>query len=189
MKVIYQAAIFICMFVACEKSRLLPHEDLPVLQERFHGKYKPVSSISSEAIDVNLDGVASTNMLTEVPDLPGSELEIRIYAINNSLFVQFWPEQDFGYEPRPLAYRPNMVIHYLQQSRTRLFTFSPDLTELVIKPDDVPLQDSIRFPVPSSVTIEANDEIKVVSPRQLFTRPGWKKVEVTTVYKRYTKQT
>jgi hypothetical protein len=189
MKTICYATIFIFMLVACDKDKLPANRDLPVLQDRFHGKYDAISAESSEAVDVNLDGVASTNLLSEIPDLKNSDLEIRIYSINQSLLVQFWPEQYFAYGPLPVAYSPNMVVHYLNQSVVRLFTFAPDLKQILLQPDTSPRPDSIRFQIPSSVTIGDNDHIQVISPRSLFTRNGWKKVEVTVIYQRYTKQT
>jgi len=189
MKAICPPVILFFMLIACNKPSLSPDRDLATLQERFHGKYKPISSTSSETIDVNLDGVASTDMFNEIRDLPNSNVEVRIYAIDNSLFIQFWPEQYFADRITPGNYTANMHITYANQSSTRLFTFAPDLKKLNIKPDATPLPDSIHFPFPDSVTIKDNDRIQVVSPKQLFTRDGWKKVTITTLYERYTKAT
>jgi hypothetical protein len=49
------------------------------LQDRFQEKYKIISSTSSEAIDVKLDGAESTDMLAEILDLANADLELRIY--------------------------------------------------------------------------------------------------------------
>ena len=55
-------------------------KEINLLYERFHGKYKIISSTSSEPLDVNFDGVASTNLLQEIVALAndGSFLELRV---------------------------------------------------------------------------------------------------------------
>jgi hypothetical protein len=175
--------------LACSKTTLHANEDLAALQERFHGKYKVVTSTSDEAIDVNLDGVVSTDIKGEIPELVNSNLEIRIYQKEHPLFIQFWPEQYFSDNIRPDTYNSRLVINYANQSVGRLFKFDSDIKEVNMNPDKIPLPDSIHFPFPKSVTIETNDRIKVISPKQLFTRSGWKKVEITTIYERFTKKT
>ncbi len=62
---------------ACRQPQeVAPHQDVEGLHMRFHGKYRLVYSTSSEALDVNLDGKASTDMLEEITDLPQSSIEV-----------------------------------------------------------------------------------------------------------------
>lgn len=114
-------------------------------------------------MDVNLDGTPSIDILSEIPDLVNANLEIRINAKDTPLFIQFWQEQYFG-------------------------TFDSDIKQIILNPDQAPLPDSIHFPFPKMVTIEANDRIQVILAKQLFTRTGWKKVEITTLYKRFNEE-
>ena len=185
---IISCTIVIFGFIACHKT-LVPNENLSALHDRFHGKYKVISSTSSEAIDVNLDGTASMDILTEIPDLINANLEIRIYEKDTPLFIQFLPEQYFGYPAEPITYDTTVAINYAKQGIIRLLKFDTDIKKKILHPDQAPLPDSVHFPFPKSVTIEFDDRIKVISAKRLLTHFGWKKVEITTVYERFTKET
>ena len=91
--------------IGCVPSIPAPHENVTLLYDRFHGKYEPIRSTSNEAIDVNLDGTASTDMLVEIPQLNkeyGNILELRIdksHQFNTGprlWYYQFWPDQHVG---------------------------------------------------------------------------------------------
>ena len=177
-----------------------PNENVSLLYERFHGKYKAIQSTSSVAIDVNLDSRATTDMLIEIPDLASpyrNYLELRIYSpskyssSNTFLFTQWWPEQYIKfYESNEdwmgeLAdYNPTGIVNYAMQGVVRYFSFSPDLKQIVVNPSTV--EDPFRWVRPESVTINADDTIQIVNKRRLYTSAGVKDVVITTVYKRYT---
>jgi len=179
----------ISLITACSKSTIKPNEDVKALIERFHGKYKPVSSTSSEAIDVNLDGTSSANMLDEIPNLADNNLELLIDTKGPFLLVQSWPEQYFATHEEPSSYDPALIVNYVHQAKVRTSTFDEDIRQIHVDPDIPPVVDSNHFTFPKAVTVEAGDRIQVVSPKRLYTRAGWKKVEITTVYQRYTKVT
>jgi hypothetical protein len=153
------------------------------LYERFHGKYKAVSSISTEAIDINLDGTPATDMLSEIPDLANCDLEIRIVSKDNFLFIHSWPEQ-FVCCPEPAGYNPSATVNYARQGVTRTFSVDETNNRLEIHADkyDVPE----RFVFPSAVTIEGAEIIKIVFTKKLYTSAGWKTTTITTTYKRWT---
>jgi len=174
----------IATFTSCKERRVAPHEDIPRLQERFQGAYKIVSSTSNEAVDINKDGQASTDLLKEIDLLSNAELLLRIPANPNEkgssfLFTQFWQQQLLV-----TVNTTDTISTYALQGTVRNFNFSPSLDALLIAPDghQVDLQ---RFPFPDEVTIGSNDQIKVVMQKRLYTSKGWKPLTITTWYQRY----
>jgi hypothetical protein len=156
-----------------------------IIHDQLHGKYKAISSISNDAVDINLDGSASTDILAELPALTKafSNLEILIQTKEKFLLCAYWPQQDLGY-----GVPPNVAVNYVNQGTVRLFTLKENNNEILVKPDEAPL-DPERFPFPSSVTIEGPDLIKIVLDRKLYTSKGWITTTITTVYQRFTMET
>ncbi|MCU0353343.1 MAG: hypothetical protein MUD08_06320 [Cytophagales bacterium] len=201
--------IILCMMqvVACRPDPVPPHLDGPALYERFHGKYKVVTSTSSVAVDVNADGIPSTDLLQEISDLGANYhnyLEIRVIlndptsSTTRFLFKQFWPEQEISvysnetkrWEGEDMAYQPDLTVNYSMQGRVRWFTFSPDLKSILVEPnDETDTRDAHRWTLPDSVTILdsiGEPQIKVVNRRRFYTSEGVKEVLVTTIYQRFT---
>lgn len=186
----------------CAPKDPAPNEDVNALHEKFHGKYKAISSVSSEVIDVDLDGRASTDMIHEIPDLisPNSNfLELRIYgpskyrSENSFLFTQWWPEQYIWFnnkqwEGEPIDYQPGLSVNYAMQGTSRYFSFTPDLSQLQVQPMNN--ENAFRWVFPQSVTVDKRTgTIQVVNKRRLYTSAGVKEVVITTVYQRYTMAT
>ena len=194
----------ICLLVgiglaSCSRDDVAPNEDVPMLYEKFHGKYKAIRSISSEAIDVNLDGRVSTDMIQEIPELTSAYrnyLELRIYGPNKYrsknafLFTQSWPEQyiwtdNKRWEGEAIDYQPGLSVNYAMQGTTRYFSFSPDLNHLQVQPSTN--ENTFRWVFPQSATIDKlTGTIRVVNKRRLYTSTGVKEVIIATVYERYT---
>lgn len=183
----------------CVPKDPAPYEVVPTLYDKFHGKYKVISSVSSEAIDVNLDGKASTDMIQEIPELTSPHrnyLELRIYGPNKYrsenafLFTQWWPEQHIWtnnkvWDGEFIEYQPGLIVNYNMQGTTRHFSFSSNLSQLNVQPS--PNENAFRWVFPQSVTVDKNtDTIQVVNKRRLYTSAGVKEVVITTVYQRYT---
>ena len=82
----------------------MPENDFNALYQQFHGRYKIISSTSSEPLDVNLDGTSSLDMLQEISELNFQEgkqyyVQLSIYRPSKNTpepkfgFAQWWPEQ------------------------------------------------------------------------------------------------
>ena len=164
------------LIASCDHHVSAPDETKQVY-EQLHGKYKAVSSVSSEAVDVNLDGTATNNILSEIPELEQCDLEIRIVDKNNYLLAQFWPAQFFGYGPEPAGYDPSLVVKYAMQGETHAFSLRRTDDHIEVNGGNV------------VVTIEGEDTVKVVIMKRLYTSAGWKTTFITTVYSRYTMRT
>jgi hypothetical protein len=151
------------------------------VHKQLHGKYKAISSVTSAGVDVNMDGAASTDLLSEMDELAHCELEIRIVNKNHFLFNQFWPEQFIrpGNPPAP-------IVDYACQGVGRRFSIAGDNVTLQLKPDQTTPPDPNLWVFPTSVTIEGKDLIKIVFTKKLFTASGWESVTIITLYERYT---
>ncbi|WP_288428300.1 hypothetical protein [uncultured Spirosoma sp.] len=182
------------------KPAVNPQEDVEALYQRFHGKYRVVSSTSSEPLDINFDGASSTNLLKEIVELTNYDafLELRVKYPDRSvfLFTQFWPEQYVnsytgldqqwnGFDT--LSYNATRSVHYAQQGVPYSFSFTPDLSQILVTANDK--ASKIRWVKPESVFIEEKDRLRLRNKRRVYTRTGVKEVIITTIYERFTMTT
>ena len=208
---IFLPVVVLLMAFGCKRSQdpmpeILTNESLKIdqLRHQFHGKYRLISAVSSSAVDVNMDGTASSNLLLEIPILDYKQnyqfnIELRIYdksvlSPNPSYILsQSWPEQyiwlgdkewDGG---QALSFNPSYSVSFVNQGTSRSFEFSKDLRKLTVHPDQD--ENPYRWAFPSSVEIDESGRLHVVNVRNFYTRDGVKKVTVTTVYERFTKAT
>ncbi|MDQ1089921.1 hypothetical protein [Siphonobacter sp. SORGH_AS_1065] len=210
MKPVYTFAFLLALgLTSCQKKDIVPvspatTKEKELLYSKFHGKYKIISSVSSEPLDVNLDGTASNNMLEEMQELTYGNnqqysVELRIYKgtsssssnKSNYLFTQWWPEQYInvgsGVEWNGgdfLDYNPKLSVSYLMQGTVRTFDFLEDLSRISVNAESN--ENPYRWVKPSSITISKDGRLTVVNKRHIYTKAGVKEVTITTVYERYT---
>lgn len=143
-------------------------------------------------MDANLDGKESIDLMSEIPELKYSDVYLRI-AKKPFYLDHYWQEQFIGSDTQigvsPKAYEPSMYVNFANQGGGKRFEFSPDLKKIIILPqqnyyttDDA----KERFKSPESVTVEINNNLKVITNKWIFTRKGWVNVMITSVYERYT---
>lgn len=191
------------LFLAgCSPVPPAPNENLTILYDRFHGKYEPIQSTSSEAVDVNLDGKASADMLVEIPQLSRKYSNALVLRIDKSQrltigsrlwYYQLWPDQhvsivtnnrNYEWKGEMISYDSTLTINYLSNPIGYSFAFSTDLKQINLNPS--PAEDSFRRMRPESVTINPDNTIQVVGRRRFYTSAGVKDVLITTIYRRYT---
>lgn len=183
---------------------IIEAQKIAALQNQFHGKYGIVSSVSNEAVDVNMDGVTSTDLFQEIDILPSEknyhfDVEVRINGLNPFsagpayIFSQSWPEQYIRLENGEwtggpgLNYDPSLRIDFLRQGTSRQFHFSEDLKFLNVLSGEK--ENSYRWVKPESVAVDPVGRLVIVNKRYLYTKNGVKKVSITSVYERFTKET
>lgn len=188
--------------VGCKQGESVvnPKDDVEALYQRFHGKYKVISSTSSEPLDVNFDGVSSNDLLKELPALNdyGAFLELRVKYPDRSVFLfsQFWPEQYIrtytattsdwnGWDS--LSYNPIYSVSYAEQAAPYYFSFTDDLSQILVT--STGKADPFRWIKPESVFVEEKDRLRLINKRRIYTREGVKEVTITTVYERFTMTT
>lgn len=172
----------------CQKSAVEPSEDTATLRNRFHGQYIIVSSTAGQAVDLNRDGQASTDLLTEIPNLGRKQSTLNVLIRDNGLkwFEDFWPlpaiTRNWNYSNPDSV----MVAGYLYNPVPRDFTFDKAVTNLLVEPGAADKATGGRTPAPESVTIEGDGQLRVVTLRLLYIGRTWQPVRIITVYKRFT---
>jgi hypothetical protein len=165
-----------------------PSEDAAALRDRFHGQYNIVSATADRAVDLNHDGRASTDLLTEIPNLGRKQSTLNVLIRDNGLrwFEDFWPlpaiTRNWNYNSPDSM----MVAGYLYNPVPRDFTFNKAVTSLLVEPGTADKANGGRTPAPESVAIEGDGQLRVVTLRLLYTGRIWQPVRIITVYKRFT---
>lgn len=189
MKKVLLIGLSLIFLTGCNKNENGNSEQL---KEKFHGKYEVISSIATDAVDLNMDGITSTDLLSENSEISKSALEIRISGTGNNLFEEKWPVETIVV-PRDevfdsTAYHPEYSVYYALYCSSGTFRFSDDYKRLQLtgafQPDSPDTLLSLE-----SITIEENETIKVITIRKLYTKNGWIRTKIESNYKRYTTTT
>ena len=181
-------------FGGCNKNNL-EDELFNTTYDNFHGKYKIVRCTSDKAVDINLDGLALTEMDKEIPDLANSYLTILILkrtlpmSDGSHIFEMGWQEQIFINGIQPEEYKPdrNNSINYANQGSVCSCTFSSDLKKINLKKSTYYDIQDYRWVLPESAIVRNDGLIEVIFSKRLYTSKGVQTVKITTLYKRFTK--
>jgi hypothetical protein len=189
---VFLGFFFVVSFGACRRSDHADgQKERAVLFQRFHGKYKVLSSTAELPIDLNFDGIASPDLKDELLNLSNCNLEMRLPKnTQTNFFIEFWPEQVFmgGNGDAPASYDPLAMVDYANQSAARTFQFSADRKTILLKADGASI-DQQRHTRPVAVNILPGDKIEIVKHKRFYTTAGWREVRVVTLYERYTMET
>lgn len=178
------------LLIGCSKTD--SNDDVEFLKENFHGKYKLISSTSEKAVDLNMDGYSSTDLLSENPIISESELEIRIYDVNSNLFEEKWTMEN-SQIPRDEVYDPNRVystdgLNYAKYINFFPFEFNENFKSIKLLTEVY--KDNVNTLIGiESVIMEEKGFIKVTTTRKLYTKVGWIATQIESRYKRYSKVT
>ena len=194
--------LVLTLFFGCEEQRIRKHNS--ELDERFHGKYEIISSISDVPVDLNMDGTATTDLLSENPLILSAYLEIRINdkkkrifdnkytkrLIDKSrkhLFEELWPVESFGYDPDTSSFLTVSYINYSEWPNIYYFDFDTETYAVTLESaSSTTLEPPNTLISMEEVAVEGEELLKVVNTRKLFTYDGWKVVRIESVYRRYT---
>ena len=181
------AALFIFFFESCKRSGTLEErQDTNALYERFNGRYEILSATASDALDLNFDGIASTNLKEQISGMGRLGLQVQISDIKGAnSFDEFWPEPFFD-AATPKHFDSTISVNYSLGSAFRTFEFSKDLRKILLNPEN-PNKDLQRHPRPDSVIIRAGDIIEVTKQKDFYSILGWKKVTLVIEYLRFSK--
>ncbi|WP_129715241.1 hypothetical protein [Pedobacter sp. SYP-B3415] len=187
-------AILYC-FCSCKKEKVETDSNA-LYRSAFHGTYKLVSSYSDKAIDVNLDGEASIDMLREIERLSESFVQIKVTTYINELttgisFAQAWSEQYFVRDNKTTEdvsdYDPAVSVTYLLQPASGALTIDTFQRTLEVKSDVFSnTSRTLTLPFDASFQYE-NDKVKkltLVTKKPLYTSNGIISVRITSIYQR-----
>ena len=175
---------------SCQKS-VEPSEDTSALHDRFHGQYKIISATTEKAVDLNRDGQASTDLLTEIPLLGANQSRLNILIRENNLkwFEDHWPQPIIARNWNYNSPDSVMLTGYLYNPLPRDFTFDKPVANLLVEPGPVDKADGGRTPAPENVAIENDGQLRVTTLRLLYIGRSWQPIRIITVYKRFTSTT
>ena len=172
----------------CQQNTVEPSEDTATLHDRFHGQYKLVSSTADQAIDLNRDGQASTDVTKEIPDLNLNQTRLILLVRESGLkwFEEWWPQPIIARNWNYSSPDSVMLNGYLSNPVPRDFTADKALTSLLVEQGPADKANGGRTAAPESVTVLGNDQLKVVTLRLLYISRSWHFVRITTIYQRFT---
>lgn len=172
----------------CQQNTVEPSEDTATLHDRFHGQYKLVSSTADQAIDLNRDGQASTDVTKEIPDLSLNQTRLILLVRESGLkwFEEWWPQPIIARNWNYSSPDSVMLNGYLSNPVPRDFTADKALTSLLVEQGPADKANGGRTAAPESVTVLGNDQLKVVTLRLLYIGRSWQSVRITTIYQRFT---
>ena len=180
--------IFISIVLfSCNKNET--KENFELLKAKFHGKYEMISSISSEPVDLNMDGISSTYLLSENKEILNAGLELRIIESGKNLFEEKWPVEYIGV-PRgekfdSTSYHPSYTINYANYANPALCQFENNYKSIKLV-SDLYQNSTNKLIAVESISLEENEIIKVTTIRKLYTIKGWIKTRIVSQYKRFT---
>jgi hypothetical protein len=172
----------------CQQNTVEPNEDTATLHDRFHGQYKLVSSTADQAIDLNRDGQASTDVTKEIPDLNLNQTRLILLVRESGLkwFEEWWPQPIIARNWNYSSPDSVMLNGYLSNPVPRDFTADKALTSLLVEQGPADKANGGRTAAPESVTVLGNDQLKVVTLRLLYIGRSWQSVRIITIYQRFT---
>jgi hypothetical protein len=172
----------------CQQNTVEPSEDTATLHDRFHGQYKLVSSTADQAIDLNRDGQASTDVTKEIPDLSLNQTRLILLVRESGLkwFEEWWPQPIIARNWNYSSPDSVMLNGYLSNPVPRDFTADKALTSLLVEQGPADKANGGRTAAPESVTVLGNDQLKVVTLLLLYIGRSWQSVRITTIYQRFT---
>ena len=173
---------------SCHKNTVEPSEDTAALHDRFHGQYKIVSATADQAVDLNRDGQASTDLFKEIPDLTLNQtrLLVRIRDTGEKVFEEWWSQPVIARNWNYSSPDSVMLNGYTSQVAFWNFTFNKPITSLLVEPGSAANANGGRQAAPETVTVEGDGQFRVVTLRLLYVGRSWQLVRITAVYKRFT---
>jgi hypothetical protein len=163
------------------------------LNEKFGGNYDVISSYSKIPVDLNNDGVVSTNLFTQ-NSLIVFDAKLALNFIysphkkNEFALSEIWPTED---EKRPAI---TEVIPIFETPYYFGYTRFVNELEGTIADDAKSATFKILYPdddgntlIDFKVEFLEDESIKAIATRKLYTSNGWVTTEIESVYKRINK--
>lgn len=190
-------SLVLSMSCTRDSQNLINDEEFKLLYEQFNGKYAITQASSDTALDINQDGIVSNNLFDEIKELPSSHLEIRVLFDNviahknSGIFEQFWPEQYLILDGKIQdidQYNSAVLVNYLVQGAPRYCNIHQSEKKIDVLVSEYIPSTPKRWTLPTVVTIEDNNTVRIVQDKAFYTKIGWKTTKVTSTYTRVSKE-
>ena len=167
---------FLFFFItSCGKENLGNYENSSDLAKWFGGKYKVITVVAEDSLDLNRDGIFSRKLTREL-DFSSAFLFIEV-SENENIFRLTFPE---AYVPDEA---PNQSPTYVVQGENKNFLYNPYANRLVVTPQNPPA-DPLHDANPTDVIIVGSNRLQVQITKNLYTSQGMKKVKLIIDYLR-----
>lgn len=172
--ILFFLAFSSCFAISCKKETEIDH-NLPIF-EKLDGNYNIISAFSDRPYDINMDGSSSTDMLSEIPNLERSDINIVVNK-QNRIFSLLWIEQYENVEINLSSAR----FSYNKQGVSNYFDTDEDLNSIFLKKN---LDQDIRFNSPNSINTQEPNVIKIEITKNIITSTGKQTILINAIYKR-----
>lgn len=173
-KLMTYSLFILTICISCKKKEIVIDKNY-LLYDLYDGNYNLIEAYSANSVDINMDGISSTNLVLEIPNLKLSDFDV-IIGKSAMRFRLHWPEQIRHVYDMPSQPEFNYAI----QGDWIYFNFNDDNTS--IKPDikrQVPTSDRL----PDEIKI-LNGLVKIKLTRKLYTQTGLQDVVINATYKK-----
>lgn len=193
MQKLFFVAVCAVLLMGCSKNEPSVPSKYVSFKESLRGKYKIVSSTTEKPVDLNYDGAASTNLLSENPMVKESELTI--VGLHSDSFEEKQLHYSISWPVECFFWRGTEA----QLSVTRSDGYNIGIDAFCGEIDDdfktVWLcKDFNRYVGNTlvdleSLVVEGNGKMTVTTLRKLLTSKGWITTKIVSTYVQYTNWT
>lgn len=146
------------------------HDQL--IDQQFTGTWKLTSIKTSEPIDANLDGVASTNLMVEIPDHANVIAQLKVNWLTRKRVFS-----DGYIRTYPATQTNGSTDQYVVNGRTLFFDMNEDRTQISL----IDESETKTYPF----TYTGVDEFRIDGIERTYnTKTGWKTIPTMSTYQR-----
>lgn len=176
--------LVLTFFISCKK-------DESNLDSIRSGKYKLISVISDEAVDINFDDIQNVDLKKELISFDNLSLYIELNSETNKdhyiniLWVEPRINDQLLYSPLPLTYDPGIKIEYLPVDNAYYFNLSESSSKLLIGSRVVEEKGEHTLGDPISLEYSNNEQsIKFRGQQKFLTKTGVFTYFFTAIFQR-----
>ncbi|WP_420151866.1 hypothetical protein [Spirosoma sp.] len=143
-----------------------------LIDQQFTGNWKLTSIRTPEPIDANLDGMASTDLMTEIPNHAYVIAQLKVnWLTQKRVFAD-------GYiRTYPATQTNGSTVQYVVNGRTLFFDVNEDRTQISLTDES----ETKTYPL----TYTSADEFRIDGIERTYnTKSGWKTIPTTSTYQR-----
>lgn len=195
-KVIFSLVLTGFLFGSCSKNKEVSanKQEFEALFQRVHGEYTLISSNADQDLDVNMDGVSSSNMISEFTNLNLNKSEIRVLydeqmSSYEAYFNHKWPDQVLKKNGTIVSaeelsvYTPSVEVLYVSHMVGYQIVFQTANILSLVNNSSIPGGEE-NFTKPDEVAFDNSGVLSVTIKKRMYTKEGSKLVTIVNKYQR-----
>jgi hypothetical protein len=181
--------------VGCKKenpSNVDTHE-FEKIKSSYGGRYKILSSVANEPVDLNLDGSMNTNLFEELSGISQSKVTIRVTEDLDprstkkyiTSFDLSYPEQYALSDGREISsFNPSAEVIFLDQPIGSRCNIDPENKSINLLPEENPYESVRHFTKPNEIKLLDSEKMQISTIKEFYTQKGFIKINIISVYER-----